>query len=119
MESDGIPALCPRCGKAYTFYGASAAPLASNAQRGDDGRLARPCFACSFRTSRWDPLWIPAFLLVVMSFPLLWMIWSNLIGPLVFLSPVALALWRRARRTLGRDASGDARPRAGAVPRTD
>jgi hypothetical protein len=97
MESEGLPAFCPTCRKEYTFYG-DAARLAAEARRASDRRWARPCYACSFRTSPWDALWIPAILLVVMTFPLLWMIWSNLIGPLVFLSPFALALWRRAQR---------------------
>jgi hypothetical protein len=99
MESKGYPAFCPTCRTEYTFY-ADEAAAAAPAPRG--GRLERPCFKCSFRTSRWDALWIPAILLVVMSFPLLWMIWSNIIGPLVFASPVLLALWRRSKRALGR-----------------
>jgi hypothetical protein len=104
MEPDGIKAFCPTCAKDYVFYG-DAGALDPKARRASDGRWARPCFACSFRTSRWDALWIPAFVLVVMSFPLLWMLWSNVIGPLVFLSPVAFALWRRVRRVLGRGAA--------------
>jgi hypothetical protein len=97
MEPDGIPAFCPTCAQEYTFYG-DADALDPRERRARDGRWARPCFACSFRTSRWDALWIPAFVLVVMCFPLLWMIWTNLIGPLVFLTPFAIALWRRIRR---------------------
>ena len=96
MELEGRPAFCPTCQQQYTFYDESSAHGAR------EGRLSRPCFACSFRTSRWDALWIPGILLVVASFPLLWMIWSNLIGPLVFLSPFALALWRRLRRRIAR-----------------
>ncbi len=111
MESNGIAAFCPTCGKAYTFYADRALP--ASAPR-DGSRMERPCFACSVRSSRWDALWIPAFLLVVMSFPLLWMIWSNLIGPVVLLSPVALALWRRVRPTPARSHA-----RVEAVPRTE
>ena len=99
MESEGRPAFCPTCRTEYTFYEDDAAALASGPR---SGRLERPCFACSFRTSRWDALWIPLILLVVMTFPLLWMIWSNIIGPVVFISPVALALWRRGKRRMGR-----------------
>ncbi len=107
MGSEGRPAFCPRCRTEYTFYADDAATVAAAPH---DGRLERPCFACSFRTSRWDALWIPLILLVVMTFPLLWMIWSNLIGPVVFISPFALALWRRGKRLLGRtpDASAQA-----------
>ena len=115
MEAEGIPARCPTCSTAYTFY-ADGVGHAPKVRRADDGRLARPCFACSFRSHRWDALWIPAFLLVVMSFPLLWMIWSNLIGPLVFLSPMILALWRRARHVLGRDPAADRHPGGGIAP---
>ena len=97
MESAGRPAFCPACRTEYTFY-ADAAAADAHASRSD--RLERPCFACSFRTSRWDALWIPPIVLVVMTFPLLWMIWTNIIGPLAFVSPVVLTLWRRAKRAL-------------------
>lgn len=117
MESEGIPAFCPTCGKAYTFYG-DAAALDAKAPRASDARWSRPCYACSFRTSRWDALWIPPILLVVATFPLLWMIWSNLIGPVAFMSPVALALWRRVRRLLGGPSEASARD-PGAMPRPE
>jgi hypothetical protein len=103
MEAQGRAAFCPRCGTLYMFFGDSLASASDLGEtRESDGRLARPCFACSFRTSRWDVLWVPLFLLVAGTFPLFWMIWSNLIGPFVFLAPSALKLWRRLQRLVGR-----------------
>jgi hypothetical protein len=101
MQSQGRPAFCPKCGTEYTFFEDSRASDKAFVSA-SDGRLARPCFACSFRTSRWDVLWVPLFLLVAGTFPLFWMIWSNLIGPFVFMAPTVVALWRRLQRVLGR-----------------
>jgi len=95
MEPEGRAAFCPTCKTEYKRY--VDADARTEQQPGAEPET-RICFGCSLRRSRWDALWLPFFFLLVLAFPLFWMLWSHVIAPLLLVAVVVWPLWRRAER---------------------
>jgi hypothetical protein len=87
--------------------------------RGDDDRVVHDCYECSIKHRRSPYVWVPLAGVIVAVFPLLWMLWSHLVAPVLILLAF---LWYLARWLQGRwawlqrlrrgEGSDDARERA-------
>ena len=102
MGSEPVRAYCPKCTKEYDFY---VDPQVSDKirlfpapRRMSKGRLVRRCFACSFRKSRWDWVWIPALIVIVAAGPLTWVVWWAILGHFLLFAAIVYIMWRGYRR---------------------
>ncbi len=114
MGTEAVRAYCPKCTKEYDFY---VDPVASDrirlfpvSRRLSKGRLVRRCFACSFRKTRWDWVWIPALIVVVAAGPLTWMVWWAILGHFLLLGAIIYLMWRQYRRKWSAQRDSNPRP---------
>jgi hypothetical protein len=98
VEPAPIGARCPRCGVEYTVYYANDERWLQR-PRAEDGRVVHDCYECSIQNQRSPYLWVPLAGVIVMTFPMLWMLWSHLVAPVLILFAFLwyLGQWFRGR----------------------
>jgi hypothetical protein len=88
-DPEPIRARCPRCAHEYLFYGAPD-PAQGEVVSVPEGLLKRECYECTLKHGRSATIWVPVSIVFVLTFPVLWMLWTHFVGPVLV---VGAALW--------------------------
>jgi hypothetical protein len=105
-EPAKIDAHCARCDSDYTVYVSESntkrwAKLQAGAAATTSGPVVHDCYSCSLKNGRRPWIWVPAAGLFVFTFPLLYMVWSHIVGPLLVFAAAGYYIWEWFSRKFG------------------